>query len=238
MLGSLGALSGAGMGETQQEMPTWTWSCVWDFPACCWDSLQFASGSMAEHAILVVFSIFWDGQGGPPELGQCRMLLLGEVPEPALSSRRCFFQPSPARRWLQQLMTPNMCWLTTRSSLRKQQPLRREVIACCSGAAVTSLECALRCLSFKWNPSIRVLRCFLGKTSSSSHRTSSGGIRHPASSLQSWDYLSPSLALSCPGAGTRVCLSVLSRSRWRHSLAGGIGAAPELLQPHTYQLEG
>lgn len=138
-----------------------------------------------------------------------------------------------ARRWLRLLMTPNMCWLATRSSLRKQQPLRREVIACGSGAAVTSLECALRCLSFEWNPSVLVLKCFLGRTSSSSHRTSSGRIRHPSSSLQPWEHPSPSLALSPPGAGTGVCLSLLSQSRWRHSLAAGMGAAPELLQPHT-----
>lgn len=41
------------------------WSCVWDFPACPLDSLQFASGRIVERAILVVLHVSWDGQGRP-----------------------------------------------------------------------------------------------------------------------------------------------------------------------------
>lgn len=151
------------MGATRQEIPTWTLGCVWDFPACPLDSLRFASGGMVERASFVVFHVFWDGQGSPPEPGQRRMLLPGEAPGPALSSPRCSFKPSPARRWLRPLLTPNMCWPHGAPSLGKQQPQGREVIACGSGTAVTSLECALRCLSFDWNSSVPVLRCFLGK---------------------------------------------------------------------------
>lgn len=46
-----------------------------------------------------------------------------------------------------------------------------------------------------------------------------------------WEQPSPSLGLSCPGAGAGVCLSLLEQSRRRHSLPGGIGAAPASHMP-------
>lgn len=111
-LGSSGALSEAGRGGNPAGDADMDMELNLAFLSL---SLTFTSACFRQDGETCNFSCVPWVLGRPrqsPELPQCRLLL-----PRALS----------CQAWL---MTPNMCWPHTRPSLRKLQPLRREVIAC------------------------------------------------------------------------------------------------------------